>query len=115
MSADEKPTTAREVRLCRKAYVLGWVEQQTSGINADQSAARRYPLPTVEVPRVLDVIDRYGQVHRFRTANGRLERLSNDGSGWGVPASSIGQFSPAALNVLIDLYDNPTERVEVSE
>lgn len=123
MSAETKDLTPREVRLCREAWIEGraydtnpligrhdptCVECIKSRELFAREAADRYPMPTVEVPRVSEIV-KNGRRHRFRVVDGRIETLHDGIARWETFETQDVAF------VLADLIARPTERIPADE
>jgi hypothetical protein len=111
--------TLREVRLCREAYERGtkWchVEQPTFLYETvTENAKRLYPMPTVEVPRVVE--DESG--HRWRLFAGLLQfqRVTDPTDLWfDTHGGWTPQICVERVLTLSQLLANPTHRVPADE
>ena len=115
MSDDLTPKTPREVRMCRDAFAEGVryaaaprdIRHYMQG--ADE---RRYPMPTVEVPRV--VVDASGK--QWRLISGLLQWREDAGFPWrDTDPAWCPTITVDRVLMLAQLLANPTERREVTE
>jgi hypothetical protein len=112
VSDDLTPKTAREVRMCREAVVraigAAWSQLNHQGSvwqGSASIAAELYPMPTAEVPRVVE-IDGF----EYRLSRGSIECRDHDERAW-VPTG----YPLSVIPALAALIANPTERKEVTE
>jgi hypothetical protein len=115
MSENTEGLTPREVRLCRDSWAAGAqygnIAMLTPPITFVNEAARRYPMPTVEVPRVVEVAEsrNASRVHRFRIVDGVMQTMVPGCTRWE-------QYDHEREAVaLADLLATPTHRVPADE
>jgi hypothetical protein len=126
--SDTDDLTPREVRLCREA-----VERTVNEIwphvrraigsfaweGSEPLAARLYPMPTVEVPRVVDEPG-FATSYKIDTRpDGRRVLFVRSASFTGGEWREV-TYAPHTLDIdrialIVDLYANPTHRVPADE
>ena len=120
MSENTEGLTPREVQLCRDSFVAGIVANRGGDEVRHwmfQLAADRYPMPMVEVPRVVrdrnDVVDWrvIGDEIEWKMADAFTPRWNR------IEPGSIGApvLSVHRVRILADLLANPTHRVPADE
>lgn len=104
LSPDTTPSKEQQLAL-RAAFVKGW-ENWMANCNPHVFAAKAFPLPKIERPRVVVEGDT-----SWRVIDGEFEDKSRHG-GW--RKSSNAGWSPIAKRVAIwaDLLANPTELID---
>jgi hypothetical protein len=127
MSADVDQTTAlavKHIKALREAFVAGAVYGAHGNPRGPHRIARdeatlRYPLPTVEVPRVVAEKD-YGVSYKIdkRTDGLRVlfvKQQTITGGIWKELTLAPHTMDMGRLALIADLFTNPTERIEATE
>lgn len=108
LKVSERDAVLRE----RKAFARGaYLFNVSSSMRcAEDRAAKEYPLPKIERPRV---VQEHGTGFKMRYVNGDFEHHVDDGKGW---RRSFGSNSCAVtaerVKLWADLLERPTELVE---
>ena len=98
----------QHIKALREAFKEGahWARNLGSDRTPDEAAAHIYPMPTVEVPRVVRSKDGW----EYRLVDGAIQQRLTDGGDW-IHALGVLERTHAINNLLA----NPTERKPVDE
>jgi hypothetical protein len=109
-TVSEREAVLRERRAFIAGRCDGYPDESTTPARVLlESAARRYPLPTVERPRVVQ--DPHSEGLAWRVVDNGLQ-YRRDGLAWRTSDESCWTFSPARVALWADLFARPTELVE---
>jgi hypothetical protein len=105
-----KTYTEKELRLAqRRAFFTGIRFHTYDGRAPYEEAARKYPLPTITRPRVIDAEDARGNPVKLKIENGKVWR---SGSRLGADEWYESWYGPAYYTAVAELAKNPTETVD---